>query len=210
MTVGDTSSRLADALVALWLGGLHRLAGRGAKRLQAQDVPGLLDRTDTLVVDTETTGVGRGAEVIELVAIDTTGALRLSALSLPVGPISQKSLDIHGLSLRALHAEGARPWPEIHHECTAQLRDAACVLAWRANFDDRVLRQSAAAHNLALAPIEWADVRPAYVDARPAGPHSLADAVRREQLRWEGRHHRAEADCRAVLAVMRRLAEQAD
>ena len=200
---------LASALGALWLDGLRRLGGRGAKRLRARDIPGQLEREDVLIVDTETTGVGPRAEVIEIVAIDTTGALRLSALSIPVKPISQESSEIHGLSLEALRAEGARPWPEVQQELVALLRDARCVLAWRADFDARVLDQTAAAHNLALAPIVWADVRPAYVDARPGGRHSLADAIRREGLRWEGRHHRAEADCRAVLAVIRRIAEEA-
>ena len=200
---------LASALVALWLGGLHRLAGRGAKRLRAREIPALLEREDTLIVDTETTGIGRGAEVIELVAIDTTGTLRLSALSIPVGPISHESWEIHGLSLEALDAQGARPWLKVHQEFAALLRDAQWVLAWRADFDARVLRQTAAAQNLELPPIEWADVRPAYVDARPRGPHSLADAMRREGLRWEGRHHRAEADCRSVLTLMRRMAEEA-
>ena len=134
----------------------------------------------------------------ELVAIDTTGALRLSALSIPVGPICHESLDILGLSLHALHAQGARPSREVHQEFTALLRDARCVLAWRTNFDARGLGQTAAACNLALPPIEWADVRPTYVDTRPKGPHSLANAMRRERLDREGRHHRAEADCRAV------------
>ena len=200
---------LASALIALWLTGLHRLAGRGAKRLRARDIPALLERDDTLIVDTETTGIGRGAEVIEVVAIDTTGALRLSALSIPVGPISPESWEIHGLSLHTLRAEGARPWPEVHEELATVLRRTRCVLAWRADFDARVLGQTAAVHNLALAPVEWADVRPAYVDARPKGPHSLADAMRRERLAWEGRHHRAEADSRAVLALMRRMTEEA-
>ena len=63
-------------------------------------------------------------------------------------------------------------------------------------------------HNVALAPIEWADVRSAYVNAWPRGPHNLADAMRREGLRREGRHHRAEADCRAVLALMRRMVKK--
>ena len=203
-----TPRLVASALTALWLGGLHRLAGRGARRLRARDIGGLLGRDDTLIVDTETTGVGARAEVIEVVAIDTTGALRLSALSIPAGPISHESWEIHGLGLHALHAQGARPWPEVHEEVAAVLGRARRVLAWRADFDARALRQTAAVHNLALAPIEWADVRPAYVDARPKGPYSLADAMRRECLAWEGRHHRAEADCRAVLALMRRMAEE--
>ena len=103
---------LASALVALWLGGLHRFGGRGAKRLRARDIPALLERDDTLIVDTETTGVGRGAEVIEVVAIDTTGALRLSALSLPVGPISHESWKFTGSpstrSTPKAHARGPR------------------------------------------------------------------------------------------------------
>ena len=97
----------------------------------------------------------------------------------------------------------------VQQELAALLRDARCVLAWRADFDARVLGRTAAVHNLAVPPIEWADVRPAYVDARPKGPHSLADAMRRERLAWEGRHHRAETDCRAVLALMRRMGEEA-
>ena len=147
--------------------------------------------------------------MIEVVAIDTTGAHRLSALSIPVGPISHESWEIHGLSLHALHAQGARPWPEVHQELAAVLRRARCALAWRADFDARVLGQTAAVHNLVLPSVEWADLRPAYVDARPKGPHSLADAMRRERLAWEGRHHRAETDCRAVLALMRRMTEEA-
>ena len=198
---------LGPALVALSLSGLRRLRGRSARRLRARDVPALLGREDVLVLDTETTGLGWNAEVIEVVAIDTTGALRASALSFPFGSISRDSQEVHGLSAEALLAEGARPWPEVHPALVSVLRAAEHVLAWRADFDARVLEQTAAFHNLALPRAGWADVRPAYVDARPGGRHSLADAMRREGLAWEGRHHRAEADCRAVLAVMRAIAD---
>ena len=45
--------------------------------------------------------------------------------------------------------------------------------------------------------------------ARPTRPHGLPAlrwSGRREHLAWKGRHHRAEADCRAVLAVMHAIA----
>ena len=207
---GDSAMRvhtdLGPALVAAWLTGLHRLRRGGALRLRPRDIAALLGRRDVLVLDIETTGVGPAAEVIEVVAIDTTGTLRLSALSLPVAPISQRSRELHGLSEEALHAMGARPWAEVHPELLSTLRDAGAVLAWRADFDARVLAQTAAFHHRALPPVRWADVRPAYVRARPGGRHSLADAMRREDLVWKGRHHRAEADCRAVLAVMHAIA----
>ena len=83
------------------------------------------------------------------------------------------------------------------------------MLAWNADFDARVLRQTAAVHNLTLPTVDSADVRPAYGDAQRHGSHSLADAMRREGLGWEGLQHRAEADCRAVLAVMGHLAAHA-
>ena len=60
------------------------------------------------------------------------------------------------------------------------------MLAWRADFDARVLAQTAAFHHRALPPVRWADVRPAYVKARPGGRHSLADAMRREGFEWGG------------------------
>lgn len=146
------------------------------------------------------------AEETEVVAIDTTGALRVNTLSMPSGPISQGSWEVHCMSEESLHAMGARPWPEVHPALVSAMRTAEVVLAWRADFDARVLEQTAALHNLALPAAGWADVRPAYVEARPSGRHSLADAMRREGLEWEGRHHRAEADCRAVLSVMRAIA----
>ena len=173
---------LGPALVALSLSGLRRLRGRGARRRRARDIPALLGREDVLVLDTETTGVGRNAEVIEVVAVDTTGALRFDALSVPFGPILRGSWEVHGLSAEALHAMGARPWPEVHPALVPVLREAEHVLAWRADFDARVLEQTAAFHNLALPPVGWADVRPAYVNARPGERNSLADAMRREGL----------------------------
>ena len=162
------------------------MAGRcgGALRLRPRDLSALLGRRDVLVLDTETTGVGPAAEVIEVIAIDTTGALRLSALALPVGPISRGSWELHGLSEAALHAMGARPWAEVHPELLSTRRNAAAVLAWRADFDARVLAQTAALRHRVPPPVAWADVRPAYVKARPGGRHSLADAMCREGLAW--------------------------
>lgn len=195
---------LRAGLVALTLLTTQR---RGARRLRASDIAELLDRQDILILDTETTGVGPGAEVGEVVAIDTTGALRVSELALPVGWISIDSWQVHGLTEDALHALGARPWPVVHRTVAAALRNSETVLAWNADFDARVLAQSAAIHNLSLPEVRWADIRPAYRETRPEGGHSLADAMHREKLDWTGRQHRAEADCRAVLSVMRRIAE---
>ena len=208
INVGKEQLRTTIAIGAasFALTALHRLRHSAAERLRTGDVSSMLDRDDILIVDTETTGIGPHAEVIEIVAIDTTGALRLSKLSLPCGAVSTGSQRMHGLDAEALNAAGARPWPEVHGEAAAVLASAQRVLAWRADSDIRFIAQTCARHRLAPPAVRWADVRPAYVEARPGGRHGLASAMQREGLAWEGEHHRAEADCRAVLGVIRAIA----
>ena len=188
---------------------LRRTQRQRARRLGAGDISELLDRTDVLILDTETTGVGPGAKVIEVVAVDTTSALRVSELALLVGRVSIDSWQVHGLTEDALHALGAGAWPDVHETLAAALRKAERVVAWSADFDARVLAQTVPIYNLSLPDARWADVRPAYREARPEDRHRLADAMQCEGLAWTGRQHRAEPDCRAVLAVMPRIAEEA-
>ena len=51
------------------------------------DWPQLLDRGDVLILDTETTGLGRESEVIEVALINTRGEELLHRLALPLGSI---------------------------------------------------------------------------------------------------------------------------
>ena len=118
---------------------------------------------------------------------------------------------IHALSLYTLGAEGAHPWPEVRQELAALLREAQWVLARRGptSMHGCPARALQDAQCRARAHREWADVRPALRrHAWPRGRHSLAHAMRREGLRWEGPHHRAEAGCRAMLALMRRMVKK--
>ena len=178
---------IAMGAASFALTALHKLRHKAAKRLRPNDIASMLDRDDVLILDTETTGIGPGAEVIEIVAIDTTGGLRLSRLSIPCCPISQGSQEIHGLDDNALNAAGASPWPEVHGEARAVLENAHQVLAWRADSDVRFIAQTCARHGLAPPGVRWADVRPAYVEARPGGAHGLASAMRREG--WRGKEN---------------------
>ena len=146
------------ALVALvWWWRRRRRAGRSKpKPARGPATPTWapwLDRPDVLIVDTETTGLGNRAEVIEVAAIDTTGAIRYEAMSLPVGRISAGAARVHGLSRRKLKAGGARPWPEVHAELAAVLSGAAVVFAWNAGFDRRLLSQTAERHGLNPSPV---------------------------------------------------------
>ena len=187
-----------------------RLESRASERKAAADWRAWLDRPDVLIVDTETNGLGNRAEVVEVAVLDTTGAVRYQSLSLPVGRIPRAVVDIHGLSRKRLKAEGARPWPEVHAEFVAVLDGAAVVLAWNADFDRRLLAQTADRHGLTLPRVPWhdllADYRAMTGEQPGKGRHTLAAVVRRTGAMVDGPAHRAASDCRAVLAVMRAMA----
>ncbi len=167
----------------------------------------LLDRTDVLIVDTETNGRGDGAEVIEVAVVDTTGQTRFESLALPEGRIRRRT---HGLTFARLKAEGARPWPLVHPDLVAALDGAEAVLAWNSPFDLRILVQTARRHGLDMPALPWRDLLADYRrhtgEAPAQGAHTLARAIEREKVPVSAPAHRAGEDCRRTLAVMRAVA----
>lgn len=89
--------------------------------------PKLLNRRDVLILDTETTGLGTKAEVIEVAVIDTTGRCLFESLSLPQGSVSSGAYSLHGLSRERLEEAGAPAWSEIHKDLMKVLRRASCA-----------------------------------------------------------------------------------
>ncbi|MDE0680150.1 MAG: 3'-5' exonuclease [Gammaproteobacteria bacterium] len=163
-----------------------------------------LDRSDVLILDTETTGISDRSEIVEISIIDTTGAVRFDALAMPQGRIPSAASDIHGLTRKKLKEEGAKAWPELHREVMDIIRSADTVLAYNAEFDLRLLTQTAERYELRVPrDPSWYDVLEDYRMLRPTGSHKLVSAVRREKVKIEGQAHRALYDCQCVLAVMR-------
>lgn len=166
-----------------------------------------LDRKDVLIVDTETTGFGQRAEVIEVAVLDTRGTLRYEALILPEEDIPRAAVAVHGLTRAKLEASGARPWPDMHSELSSVLKGATVAIAWNASFDRRMLEQTAERHGMNLPRIQWhdllADYRQLSGEAQGRGRHTLASAVERTGAALDEPAHRAAGDCRRVLAVMR-------
>ena len=67
---------------------------------------------NALILDTETTGLGDDAEVVELAVIDCAGAVLLDTLVRPSGPVPAEAAAIHGITDAML--AGAPTWSEIH------------------------------------------------------------------------------------------------
>ncbi|MCE2490423.1 MAG: 3'-5' exonuclease [Anaerolineae bacterium] len=177
------------------------------------DWPQLLERDDVLILDTETTGLDRSAEVIEVALINTRGDTLLHRLALPQDGIPRSASRVHGLTLDVLQQLGAGSWTTLHDELAPVLAGAALVLVYNAAFDRRLLQQTSARHNQQLPSVIWRCAMNDYaawhrLQRGARRGYGLEPAFRRECGDNIDQQHRALSDCRMVLALMRAVAAQ--
>ena len=106
----------------------------------------LVEQDDILILDTETTGRGQQAEIIEIAMIDTTGKERFQSLCKPKNPIPIPAMRVHKITDRMV--ADAKTWPDIHKAVKKLFKQAEYVLAWNADFDERMLMQTASRYGL--------------------------------------------------------------
>lgn len=173
----------------------------------------LLNRGDVLILDTETSGMDSSAEVLEVGIIDTCGREMLHCYSLPEGSIKRKAIEVHGLDRKSLNQLGAESWQYVHEDVWGLMADAYAVVMYNAEFDIRILCQTAAIHSLPTydfsvhcAMLAYANYRneinPRYNNPRW---HTLESALKHEGVVAK-QEHRALSDCHMVLALMRAVA----
>ena len=100
---------------------------------------------NALILDTETTGLGDDAEVVELALIDCAGAVLLDTLVRPSGPVPAEAAAIHGIT-DAMLAD-APTWSEIHARF-CDLVEGRQVVIYSREFDTRVITQTARRYGL--------------------------------------------------------------
>lgn len=197
-------------VVVLWL---SARSGRKVSRSnRTADWGELLDRDDVLVLDSETTGISESAEIIELALLDTTGAVRLDTLVMPKGHIPAAASNVHGITRQDLRKADAPAWPDVHHAVCKLLQATKVVLIYNAEYDTRLLRQTAERHGLTMPAfasrclmLDYADYR--RVPTRKNGWRwfKLVDAARQHDIAVQD-SHRAAGDARLALALMRAVA----
>ena len=175
------------------------LRARAAAAIQA-----LLERDDVLILDTETTGMGKTAEVIEVSVIDTRGEVLLDTLVKPKVPTMNRFAQrVHGISLPML--ADAPVWPEVLPKL-ADIADRRTLLAWNASFDAGMLEQNSLAWNLAHPKWLFVCAMRLYAKQRGIKIRGLHKCVVDENLSHlleTHRSHRALADVIFVLEVLR-------
>ena len=176
-----------------------------------------LDLPNAIFIDTETTGLGVTDEVIELAAIDVDGRVLLDTLIRPTIPVGLQAQAIHGITSGEL--AGAPEFPAIWANLLRAVSGRPIVM-YGADFDTRMLRQSAAAHTIdfnAFCPSEIQCAMHAYAE------HRRVWNVRQRSFRWhklttaceyEGIHlpaalapHRARADAELTRRLVLKFRE---
>lgn len=97
------------------------------------------------ILDTETTGLGTGDEIIEVTAINGTGEILFVARVKPTCPIDPTAGAVHGITLDDL--QHAPSFKEVLPLLTKALTGYR-VVAYGANFDVRLIQQTAEAHGI--------------------------------------------------------------
>jgi DNA polymerase-3 subunit epsilon len=90
-------------------------------------------------IDTETTGLGPNAEVIEIAILDSDGKLLYQSLVRPKGRIDPEAMRVHGIT--QAEVAGAPEWADIWPQVESTLLNRKIGI-YNSEFDLRMLKQT--------------------------------------------------------------------
>jgi DNA polymerase III subunit epsilon len=109
-------------------------------------------RPEVVYLDTETTGFGSRAEIVEIAVIGADGAVLLDTLVRPDGRIPHEAFMIHGIDDGMVAA--APRWAEVCPLLAGALRERR-VVVYNAAFDLQMVNQANQRCGAALYPASW-------------------------------------------------------
>ncbi len=183
--------------------GHPRIEDRIAAVRWAQD---LAARQDWVVVDTETTGTRHLDEVVQVAVLDSGGETLLSTLLRPAQSIPVEVVRIHGIT--DARVASAPAFAEVRHELQA-LVAGKTVIAYNAEFDSRLLTQTAFRHRVPVLNARWECAMKRYSAfvgrwSERYGNYAYVALPRKGAL--AGQLHDALADCQATRELILEMA----
>lgn len=166
-------------------------------------------RQNWCILDTETTGLGAKAEIVQIAAIDYAGNKLIDSLVKPTVEIEPKAYRVHGIS--QARVERAKPFDLVLLDVLKAVGDRE-VVVYNSSFDLRMIHQSLQAHGLhfRLPEKSWFTGARVWCVMRAYSQWVGEWDYRRRTHKWQklpGGDHSAVGDCRATLEVIRRMAE---
>ncbi len=163
-------------------------------------------------LDTETTGLERSDEIVEISIIDDHGQPLLETLVKPSQPIPASATQLHGI--RNEDVQNARTWPAVWPQVRSVLFGRLIVI-YNEEFDLRLMQQSHARYKLPWKDkVTTFDLLKLYAEFRgewdPARRsyrlHSLASAGRHCHISLPNAH-RSTADTLLTRALLHHIAD---
>ncbi|MFN1233382.1 exonuclease domain-containing protein [Enterobacter hormaechei] len=179
-------------------------------------------KSDYVVIDTETTGLGEDAEIIEIAIINMRGEVLLDTLVKPTQPIPPEVTEINHITNEMV--ANAPAWRDVF-QIVLMIISGHKWLAWNSGFDARMLDQTClrtgiyANEQAYYAALVTSRIHTSHIDAKAVYDQwygefdekrkafkrqSLTTAAARHGVSVEGAH-RALADCKMVLAVLEKV-----
>lgn len=164
-----------------------------------------------VILDTETTGLNSDDEIVEISIIDHQGKVLLDTRIRPQKPIPSVATDIHGINNEMVTS--APRWNEVHEAVFAALANRHVVI-FNAEFDLRMLQQTAAKYGLTAPAIMASCAMTAYAEyygdwdevCKRWRFQSLALAANQQCIQIVGNLHSALADCKTTQRVLQAMA----
>ncbi len=177
-----------------------------------KSVVSIIQRGDFVVLDTETTGLGSGSEIIEIAIIDPAGRELLNTRVCPLFRIPKDATAVHGITDKDVMK--CPRWMQVRTQVREILygRD---VIIYNAAYDTAMIASSdqvskirsdwkiARFHCAMLAYGEYSKTWDDYHDHWKW--FKLANAVKRERLIVKDAHSAA-GDCQMTLALLKHIA----
>lgn len=157
-------------------------------------------KEDFLILDTETTGLGKKEEICQIAICDKYGRALMNTLVRPTIPISYYAQKIHGISDKMV--ANAPRFSQIHPQLIKTVSGKNVVI-YNAPFDRRLIRQCCDLHQLAYprckeihCAMKWNSQWYAW--------ETKGGKNRKKPLM--GGDHSAMGDCLAVLKLIKQIA----
>jgi DNA polymerase-3 subunit epsilon len=168
---------------------------------------------EPLFLDTETTGLDDSAEIVEIAILNTSGKPLLDTLIKPTRPIPRAATKIH--SITNSDVTNAPTFADITPELR-RLIDGRLIVIYNAQYDIRMLAQSARARGVEESPVtsgvcamnlyatfygKWNNYRGSYKW------QSLINAARQCGIKAPNNLHRAAGDADLTRLIVQHMAE---
>jgi DNA polymerase-3 subunit epsilon len=183
-----------------------------------ETIRNIIAERNFVILDTETTGLRRPAEIIELAVIDPSGQALLNTRLKPKAGIPAEASRIHGITIDML--QDCPTWPDVRASLFKFI-DGKNVLVYNAKYDRHMMHCSDELWELPQtdyhAIAHWHCIMEAYADFWGEFDlyhgsnkwQKLTTALAQQGLAIEDAHS-AIGDCRATLALLRKVTGDLD